>query len=85
MYTRKNFLRALTAGGLGVSLPSLGLAQAKYPTKPVQVLVGFPGGGALDVATRVVTSGIEAHGISPMVIMNRPGASSTIAAGQDDS
>lgn len=82
MQTRNTFLKAMVAGGLSAALPIQVLSQAKYPTKPVQVWVGFPGGGALDVATRVVTDGVAAHGVAPMVIMNRPGASATVAAGQ---
>lgn len=57
-------------------------ADGKYPIRPVQVVVGFPGGGALDVATRIVTNGLAAEGLTPLVIVNKPGASATIAATQ---
>ncbi len=60
----------------------LAFAQAPYPARPIQVVVGFPGGGGLDVATRVVTNGMAEEGVSPVVIVNRPGASATIAAAQ---
>jgi len=82
MQTRKSFLRTLTAAAVGSTLAPLAGAQGKYPAKPVQVLVGFPGGGALDVATRVVTNAMAEEGIRPIVIINKPGASATIASMQ---
>ncbi len=73
----------LAAAGAGLSCWSAHLqAQDTYPAKPVQVLVGFPGGGALDVAMRVVINALAHEGVAPMVSLNRPGASATIAATQ---
>lgn len=54
----------------------------RYPARPVQVVVGFPGGGALDIATRIVTTGLSSSGFGPLVVVNRPGASATIATSQ---
>lgn len=70
------------AGGLLSAHAPLLRAQESYPTKPIQVLVGFPGGGALDVASRVVINALAAEGMGPMVAMNKPGASATIATAQ---
>lgn len=82
MPSRKSFLQTLLACGAGaLTLPSA-WAQARYPSRPVQVWVGFPGGGALDVATRVLTQALAEEGIRPVVVMNKPGASATIAAAQ---
>lgn len=82
MPTRKSFLKSLALVGMGGPWALRAMAQERYPTKPVQVWVGFPAGGGFDVATRVVTLGMVAQGISPIVVMNRPGASGTIAAAQ---
>lgn len=83
MQTRRSFLRTAAAGAVATStIAHAASSPAKYPTRPVQVWVGFPGGGALDVATRVVTRAMSDEGIRPIVVMNKPGASATIAAAQ---
>lgn len=58
------------------------VAQPAYPSRPVQVVVGFPAGGAMDIATRIVTDAMAAQGLGPLVVINKPGASGTIAAAQ---
>ncbi len=77
---RRQLIRAIGATPL-LATPWAG-AQDKYPSRPIQVLVGFPGGGAMDVAARVVTNALADEGIQPLAIINRPGASATIATGQ---
>jgi tripartite-type tricarboxylate transporter receptor subunit TctC len=53
--------------------------QAKFPTKPVRMIVGFSAGGATDIIARSLGPGLtEAFGHT-LVIENRPGASSQIA------
>ena len=53
------------------------LAQSSAPLK---VLVGFTPGGSADLAARAVTDGIGAALGRPVVVENRPGAGSMIAA-----
>lgn len=81
---RRDLLKGLLLGSApaALGLPVSVLAQANYPTRPVEVVVGFPGGGALDAATRVITEALTNQGIDPMVVLNKPGASGTIALGQ---
>jgi len=56
-------------------------AQAQsYPTKPIRAVVGFAVGGQIDAITRIVTAKM-ADGLKQQVVVeNRPGASSSIAA-----
>ncbi|MBW8270785.1 Bug family tripartite tricarboxylate transporter substrate binding protein [Caldovatus aquaticus] len=51
-----------------------------YPDRPVRVVVGFPPGGATDSAVRPMQNRLSALLGQPVVIENRPGAGSTLAA-----
>src|SRR2546430_9735005 len=55
------------------------LSQA-YPTQPVKILVGFGPGSAADILARQVGKEMEARLGQPIVVENRPGNSSMIAA-----
>src|ERR671917_2389382 len=73
--------RRLMAGLVLSALPGLHAgAQQPWPNRPVRVVVGYPPGGAADVAARLVAAHLtEALG-APFVLDNRPGASTIIAA-----
>lgn len=63
-------------------LAAASLAQAQtYPSRPIRMIVGFPPGGVVDVAARIVGDRLAASLGQPVVIENRPGASGTLAAG----
>jgi tripartite-type tricarboxylate transporter receptor subunit TctC len=51
-----------------------------YPTKPVHVVVGFPPGGGNDIIARMVGAKMQESWGQPVVIDNKPGANSIIAA-----
>ena len=51
-----------------------------WPTKPLKILVGFPGGCTPDVAARILADGLAKSLGQPVVVENRPGASGNIAA-----
>jgi len=54
-------------------------AQA-YPTKPIRMVVGFPPGGGNDIIARMVGSKMQEAWGEPVLIDNKPGANSIIAA-----
>ncbi len=54
-------------------------AQA-YPTKPIRLVVGFAPGGAADTVARSVGEALGRELGQPIVIENRAGAGSSIAA-----
>ena len=66
------------AGALTLSLPLR--AQQAYPARPINWVVGFPPGGGADGVTRLVSAKLSQNIGQPVVVENRPGASSIIAA-----
>jgi tripartite-type tricarboxylate transporter receptor subunit TctC len=52
-------------------------AQA-YPTRPVRIIVGFPGGVAPDIVARVIAQALSDRLGQQFVVENRPGAGSNI-------
>ena len=53
--------------------------RAPYPSAPVKVIVGFPPGGGVDVVARLVGQKLSALWGQPVLVDNRPGASTGIA------
>jgi tripartite-type tricarboxylate transporter receptor subunit TctC len=80
MITKRHLLRALAVSPLFAH--SLGRAQAAWPTKPVHLLVGFPGGSTPDLMARSLSDGLSRALGQPVVVENKPGASGNIAADQ---
>ena len=57
------------------------LAQAPaYPSRPVKLVVGFTPGGAADYVARVMSDSLGRALGQPIIIENRPGSGSSIAA-----
>src|SRR5687767_7279274 len=60
-------------------LPALAEAQA-WPTRPVRLVLGFAPGGAADLVSRVIGEPLSRNLGQSIVVDNRPGAGSSIAA-----
>src|SRR5437867_5814278 len=54
-------------------------AQA-YPAKPIRMVVGFPPGGGNDIIARMIGAKMQEAWGQPVLIDNKPGANSIIAA-----
>ena len=72
---------------MGGALLALGLAlgggmatAAGYPDKPVTLVVPYPPGGATDVIARLIAEKLPAAWGQQVIVNNRPGAGTTVAA-----
>jgi tripartite-type tricarboxylate transporter receptor subunit TctC len=59
-----------------------GISAAQYPSKPIRFIVGFPPGGSADPTTRILGQALSDQLGQPVIVDNRPGADSTLAAEQ---
>jgi tripartite-type tricarboxylate transporter receptor subunit TctC len=68
---------------LGVALAfaaTSALAQT-YPSKPITLVIGYTPGAVSDLAARTLSDGLNQAWGQPVIVDNRPGSGSNIAAG----
>ena len=75
-FHRRAALGALAA----LSLPGAARAQARFPERPIQLLVPFGPGGIADITARAVAEAMAARLGQPVVVENRPSAGSIVAS-----
>ncbi len=56
------------------------LAQS-YPSKPITIVIGYTPGAVSDLAARTLSDGLNQAWGQPVIVDNRPGSGSNIAAG----
>jgi Uncharacterized protein conserved in bacteria len=71
---------ALLAAGVGMSAANT--AWAKYPERPVTMVVPFPPGGVTDTVARPIADALGKELGQPIVVENKAGAGGAIGAGQ---
>jgi tripartite-type tricarboxylate transporter receptor subunit TctC len=73
---------ALIAGFISLSLVGQTAAQSSepYPSKTIRILVGFTPGGGPDITARFLATKLGENWKQPVVVENRVGAGSNIAA-----
>ena len=72
--------RRQTLSLLGATaLPLTGHAQANFPEHPINLVVGYSAGGAVDAVARTLGDALSRSMGQPFVIDNKPGAGTNIA------
>jgi len=77
LHSRRRFLRLSSAAAL-TSVSGAARAQT-YPTQPLRLVVGFPPGGGATIASRIVGQWLSERLGQPVIIENKPGASTNIS------
>src|SRR3954469_3379852 len=71
---------ALLAGALALLGPAHASAEI-YPSRPITIVVGYTPGAVSDLSARTISEGLNAAWGQPVIVDNRPGSGSNIAAG----
>ena len=72
--------RAALASAASALVAAPRVARAAWPERPVRWIVGYPAGGGTDVLARLLGAAMSARLGVPVVIENRPGAATNLAA-----
>jgi len=75
---RRQFLHLAAGAAATPAVSRIASAQA-YPTKPIRWIIGFPPGGGADTVARIMEPWLSRRLGQPVIIENRPGASTNIA------
>ncbi len=75
---RRKFLHLAAGVAALPAMSRLATAQS-YPSRPIRILVGFAAGGNFDIIARLIGQWLSEQLHQPVIVENRPGASSNIA------
>src|SRR5262249_43338370 len=76
-FSRRNVLRL--AGATALAAASRPVLADTYPSRPIRILVGFPAGGTPDILTRMIGQRLQERLGQPVIVEDKPGASSNVA------
>lgn len=80
MPTLRYLARSLAALLCSACLALGAAAQESYPSKPIRIIVPFPPGGGSDIVARTVAARLGERWKQPVMVDNRPGGNTLIAA-----
>ena len=72
---------ALRVAGLILALtaPAAAQSDAKYPNKPIRIVVSVAAGGGVDLSARIIANHLQTLWGQPVTVENRTGGSGNIA------
>src|SRR5258706_16451738 len=77
---KKYWYPLIAALALAAVFPALGGDVPAYPAKPIHLVIGLPAGGGADAIARFVATALADALGQPVLVENRPGSNSLIAA-----
>jgi tripartite-type tricarboxylate transporter receptor subunit TctC len=78
---RRQFLHLVAGAAALPAVSRFAMAQV-YPSRPVRLIVGFPGGTTGDILIRLMGQWLSDRLGQPFIIENRPGAAGNVATEQ---
>jgi tripartite-type tricarboxylate transporter receptor subunit TctC len=78
-FQRRQFLH-LAAGAAAFAAVSRTARAQAYPIRPVRWIVGYPPGAPADAVMRIMAQSLSERLAQPVIVENRPGAATNIAA-----
>jgi tripartite-type tricarboxylate transporter receptor subunit TctC len=73
-------MRRAILGLCAALLPAVRAIAQTYPSKPIRLVVGYSAGGGNDLIARIVAAKLQEKLGQPIVVDNKPGAQSIVAA-----
>ncbi len=70
----------LSMAATGAALAQAGGAEARWPDRPIHMIVPLPAGSAVDIVSRTINAKLSERLGQPIINDNRPGASGAIAS-----
>lgn len=77
---RRNFLACSAAAGLAAIAPVASAQSPQWPQGTVRLVVPFPPGGPSDVLARILAERLAPRWGVPVIVDNKPGASTLVGA-----
>jgi tripartite-type tricarboxylate transporter receptor subunit TctC len=77
---RSRFLSLAFVAAVACAVPAAALAQQGFPDRPIKLVVPFSPGGATDILGRLMANAMGEKLGQPIVVENRPGAATVVAA-----
>ena len=75
------FCAAFCAGALALLVAPDAAPAQTYPSRPITIVAGYTPGAVSDLAARTIAEGLHQEWGQPVIVDNRPGSGSNIAAG----
>jgi tripartite-type tricarboxylate transporter receptor subunit TctC len=79
-FSRRNVLRTAVSVIAAPLVSNAAMAQDVYPSRPIHLVVGFTPGTAADITARAFGNGAESVLGQTIVVEDKPGAGSSVAA-----